>query len=123
MEGLYSSELLRAVMKLIPPATSTSPLASSVAVWALRAELMLPVKVQLPVTGLYNSALARSALPSVPPCYEDLTIVEQCSSMPMSSVVHVPRTPPFAFCRIVQLGDGETVAGPDASGNQNLITL
>src|SRR5258708_39410552 len=42
---------------LSPPATSTSPFASSVAVWSVRAVVMLPVAVHLPVVWLYSSAL------------------------------------------------------------------
>src|SRR5438128_1026644 len=41
--GLYSSALLNAVPYAAPPADSTFPLASSVAVWPNRATFMLPV--------------------------------------------------------------------------------
>ena len=40
----------------VPPATSTMPLDSKVAVWS-RAVFRLPVTLQLPVAGSYSSAL------------------------------------------------------------------
>src|SRR5262245_54619375 len=41
-----------------PPATSTLPFASSVAVWSARTAAMLPVGLQVPVAGSYSSAPA-----------------------------------------------------------------
>ena len=43
-----------------PPATSTLPLGSNVAVWLERAAIRLPVAVQAPVAGSYSSALLRA---------------------------------------------------------------
>ena len=45
--------------RYIPPATSTLPLGSKVAVCSERAVLRLPVAVQVPLAGSYSSALAR----------------------------------------------------------------
>ena len=65
VDGLYSSAEARqgacGLLLPSPPTTSTSPLASSVAVCDLRAVDMLPITVHVPVVGLYNSALARAA--------------------------------------------------------------
>ena len=62
--GSYNSALVRTLLALMavgpmPPATSTIPLFSNVAVWVSRAWFRLPVGVKVPVTGSYNSALAR----------------------------------------------------------------
>src|SRR5205807_8602861 len=46
------------ISSFLPPATSTVPLASNVAVWSYRPVLRLPVTVQVPVAGSYSSALA-----------------------------------------------------------------
>ncbi len=45
-------------LSLLPPATSTLPLLSNVAVWLERAVVMLPVRVNVPVVGSYNSLVA-----------------------------------------------------------------
>lgn len=52
--GVYSSALNRGLLAKSPPATSTSPDRSSVAVWALRGTDMFPAEDQLPVTGSYS---------------------------------------------------------------------
>ena len=52
----YSSALLRA-LPLNPPATSTLPLGSNVAVGDRRAVVRLPVSLQVPLAGSYSSAL------------------------------------------------------------------
>src|SRR6516164_10101527 len=52
--GLYSS-----VAVPPPPAISTWPLPSRVALWPTRPVVMLPVGVNFPVAGLYSSALDR----------------------------------------------------------------
>src|SRR5437773_713629 len=62
--GLYSSALARGeapqqAFGSRPPATRTSPFGSRTASWPVRAIVMLPVSVHLPVEGLYNSALER----------------------------------------------------------------
>src|SRR5439155_6706468 len=50
--GSYSSALARTLLLLSnPPATSTMPLGSSVAVYSKRPVLRLPVRVQLPPEG------------------------------------------------------------------------
>jgi hypothetical protein len=55
----------------MPPAIKTRPLARSVAVWRVRPCFMGTVVVQVPVAGLYNSALERNELfrfePVLPP--------------------------------------------------------
>jgi len=50
-----------------PPAMSTVPLGNNVAVWVHLAATMLPVRVKVPATGSYNSALASTLVPSHPP--------------------------------------------------------
>ncbi len=58
--GLYSSAELRPMSEVpAPPATSTLPLRSSVAVWSSRGVVMFPVAVQVPVWELYSSAELR----------------------------------------------------------------
>src|ERR1700722_20375253 len=56
--GLYSSALdTGEKLALNPPATSTFPPGSRVAVCPPRLVVMLPVRAQVPVAGLYSSAL------------------------------------------------------------------
>ena len=50
--GSYSSAVLR---PKVPPAASTLPLSRRVAVWKRRPLLRLPVLLQVPVAGSYNS--------------------------------------------------------------------
>ena len=52
---------------LPPPATSTLPSGSSVAVWPARANPRLAVAVQVRVPGSYSSAEALISLPPVKP--------------------------------------------------------
>src|SRR5439155_17402898 len=66
----YSSALLKE-LPLNPPATSTLPEGSSVAVCKYRAVLRLPVLLQLPVAGSYSSALLKQ-LPLYPPATSTL---------------------------------------------------
>ena len=49
-----------------PPAISTVPLISRVAVAAARAFTRPPVGANVPVVGLYNSAVDRMSLASIP---------------------------------------------------------
>ena len=68
--GSYSSAVAVAkALKTPPPATSTSPFASNVAVWCTRAVAMLPVAVHILVVGSYCSAVAvmKEALLTPPP--------------------------------------------------------
>jgi len=59
LTGSYNSAVARTLPLLsIPPVTSTFPLLSSVAVWAARRVLMLPVEEKLPVEGSNNCAVA-----------------------------------------------------------------
>src|SRR5690348_11893638 len=67
--GLYSSALAKMGHEPFtqvpsPPATSTWPSCSSVAVWPARTVVMLPVAAQVPVAGLNSSALLVAAPPS-----------------------------------------------------------
>src|SRR5205823_6472586 len=63
----YSSVLL---IPYQPPATSTLPEGSSVAVWSFRPVPMLPVVVHVPAAGSYSSALLKE--PYVPPATSTL---------------------------------------------------
>ena len=68
MAGSYTSAVASRVPLLSrPPATSTSPFCSKVAVCSLRAVVIDPVGVQVPVAGLYSSAVARRPLVPPPP--------------------------------------------------------
>src|SRR5689334_10538618 len=58
VDGIYTSALSYAVpFPSCPPTTSTVPLGNNVAVWLLRAVIMLLVAIQDRVAGLYISAL------------------------------------------------------------------
>ena len=59
LAGSYSSAVVRRSPKLYPPATSTLPLGSNVAVWMTRAVARLPVGLHVPLAGSYSSALLR----------------------------------------------------------------
>ena len=50
--GSYSSAVARSLTGPTPPAISTFPVGSSVAVWPLRVVVMLPVGAKVPVEGL-----------------------------------------------------------------------
>ncbi len=76
--GLYSSALARALSKLPasqpyawplqpPPATSTWPSDSRVAVCPDRATFIAPVAAQVPAAGSYSSALVTCSKPCTPP--------------------------------------------------------
>ena len=74
---------LRFRVAFSPPAISTFPLVSSVAVWRRRAAVMLPVAVNVPVAGLYSSALATGSTLSNPPATSTFPLfnnVAVCSS-------------------------------------------
>src|SRR5437899_2100436 len=73
--GLYSSALARYVPLLYPPAISTIPLLSGVAVCFQRAVVMLPVVVKVPVAGLYSSALLRKPLLLCPPAISTIPLL------------------------------------------------
>ena len=71
--GSYNSALARAmVLPFWPPAISTLPSFSNVAVCKQRAVFMLPVSVKVPVVGSYNSALASTLLLQPPPAISTL---------------------------------------------------
>src|SRR5450759_4219348 len=76
--GSYSSAeasalLLPVTLLLpVPPATSTLPSGSSVAVWDWRGVTMLPAAVQDPLPGSYSSAEASRPVPTVPPATSTL---------------------------------------------------
>ena len=77
LAGSYSSALLRPLPlpSGVPPATSTLPLGSNVAVWKKRAVLRLPVAVHVPLAESYSSALLRGVLKSgVPPATSTLPL-------------------------------------------------
>ena len=65
---------------MYPPGSRTIPLGSKVAVSSSRAVLGLPVGVQVPLGGSYNSALARGAVTPNPPA---------TSTIPLGSKVAV----------------------------------
>jgi hypothetical protein len=76
LAGSYNSALAIGLKKLgstTPPATSTLPLGSNVAVWAKRALVRLPVALHIPLAGSYSSALVRE-LPLYPPATSTLPL-------------------------------------------------
>ena len=75
--GLYSSALAKVLPWVVPPAISTLPLLSSVAVWHSRAVFRLPVGVKVPVAGSYSSALAKCCRGSVASRNQHHAIVQQ----------------------------------------------
>src|SRR5437588_13123047 len=83
LSGSYSSALaIGGEGKVIssPAATSTFPSGNNVAVFADRPLFRLPVRVQLPLTGSYSSALARMPL---------LVLPAATSTMPLDSNVEL----------------------------------
>src|SRR6266568_3884858 len=70
--GSYSSALLKEPLLLSPPATSTLPEGSSVAVCYSRAVMRLPVLLQQNVAGSYSSALLKMPLLLSPPATSTL---------------------------------------------------
>src|SRR3954452_23626883 len=77
-----------------PPAINTRPSASRVAVCPLRAAVMLPVAVNVPVDGSYNSAPARFTI-LLPGAFttgdQDFAILKQCSRVERARRRHVAR--------------------------------
>src|SRR5438094_5415413 len=72
--GSYNSALLKSE-PLYPPATSTLPLGSSVAVCRKRAVPRLPVAVHVPVAGSYSSMLLKIGQSVCPPATSTLPSV------------------------------------------------
>src|SRR5262249_2767928 len=73
--GSESDAELRIVPELLPPATSTLPLDSKVAVWKLRAPLGAVAAIQVPALGEYSSAVLRLAPAVTPPTTSTLPLV------------------------------------------------
>ena len=74
LAGSYSSALVRKT-PFYPPATSTLPLGSNVAVCCRRAVLRLPVALHVPLAGSYSSALGEGLkLLSSPPATSTLPL-------------------------------------------------
>ena len=91
--GSYSSALaIGGEGKVIssPPATSTMPLGNNVAVFADRPLFRLPVRVQLPLTGLYSSALARMPLLVLPPATRTMSLVSNVAFLTVRAVFRLP---------------------------------
>src|SRR5438067_5697980 len=102
--GLYNSALARSPVESAPPATSTVPLLSSVAVWPSRALFMLPVGVKVPVVGLYNSALA--SLPLVvlmPPAINTIPLLSNVALGSWRPVFMLPVGTNVPCCAIAVL--------------------
>ena len=89
LTGSYSS----ALPLLSPPATSTSPLVNSVAVWVNRLVAIEAADDQVLLTGLYNSALERAPLAA------PLLVPPVTSTLPLFSNVAVPNSRPEAMKR------------------------
>ena len=64
--GSYNSALAKVPLMLPPPATSTCPFGSNVAVCKEREVVILPVAVHIPIAGSYSSALSPLATSTCP---------------------------------------------------------
>src|SRR5947208_1697550 len=110
--GSYSSALAKMpTSNSKPPATSTCPLGSNVAVWLKRGVVMLRGAVHTPVAGPYSSALAKSLLLFRPPATSTCALGSQVAvwrqrGVPRSPVaVHIP---PVACAGIDELSSTAT---------------
>ena len=74
---------------LKPPVTSTLPLGNNEAVWKLRAVLIDPVAVQVPVAGLKSSALVES-LALYPPAARTVPLGNSVSMRLLRAVLIAP---------------------------------
>src|SRR5215469_5507441 len=95
VEGLYNSALAVhgdwGSTLPSPPATSTSPPVSSVAVWFVRALAISPVIVHLAVAGSYNSALATIVpLELMPPATRTRPFGSSVAVCPLRGIFRVP---------------------------------
>ena len=89
--AVYSSALALMVGKSDPPAASTFPLDSKVAVCRARALLRLPVNVQVPLAGSYSSALAKvKPLVSNPAAASVVPLDNRVAVCPNRPVVRLP---------------------------------
>src|SRR2546421_572520 len=78
-----------------PPATSTWPLVSFVAVWLVRAWFKLLVGLHVPVLGSYSSADARAGLPPelsalMPPATNTWPLVRRVAVWPSRALFILP---------------------------------
>src|SRR6266481_4651072 len=88
--GSYSSALVRKT-PLYPPATSTLPLGSNVAVCCRRAVLRLPLASHVPLAASYSSALVLGLkLLSSPPATSTLPLGSNVAVCPSRAVLRLP---------------------------------
>src|SRR5207248_3280546 len=93
LSGSYSSALaIGGEGKVIssPAATSTFPSGNNVAVFADRPLFRLPVRVQLPLTGSYSSALARMPLLVLPAATSTMPLVSNVAFLTVRAVFKLP---------------------------------
>ena len=88
LAGPYSLALARS-LEFRPPATSTLPLGSNVAVAPLRALFSEPVALHVPVAESYSSALDRSPLP-YPPATSTLPLGSNVAVAPLRALFSEP---------------------------------
>jgi hypothetical protein len=120
---LYSSALLKMVKPLTPPAASTFPLGSKIAVCTARGSFRLPVSVHIPLAGSYSSEFP---LPSNPPsrCNQHGPVRQQGRRMQPTRAVKVARGCPTPADRVVQFGARSGVQSAILSaGNQEPCRL
>ena len=87
----YSSALARSPLAPKPPAASTIPLGSKVAVCSPRAVLRLPVGVQVLLAGSYNSTLAKALkLLSNPPATSTIPLGSKVAVCSPRAVLRLP---------------------------------
>ena len=77
LAGLYRAADARVVVPAIPPAASTRPSASRVAVWRWRAVLRVPAALKVPAEGDYSSADVKLVDPDMPPEISILPLVPE----------------------------------------------
>ena len=122
--GSYSSPLTRlplAPVSTLPPATSTCPFGSSVAVCPKRAVPKFPVALHAPVAGSYSSPLARLPAGATTPDDQHLPIRQQRGCMEGACRSQTSRCAPQPRRRVIQFRTGEKgSAGAIPPGDQHL---
>src|SRR5215469_5764737 len=112
--GSYNSALLKEVVPLSPPATSTLPDGSCVAVCSSRAMARPPVAVQLPVAGSYSSALVKALLILEPPATSTLPEGSSVAVWERRSWLRLPVCRPRPHRRIIQFRAVQETAPTDS---------
>src|SRR5437879_794544 len=88
----YSSDEVRKPPKVrsLPPATSTSPVGSRVAVWKARLLFTLPVVLQVPLPGSYTSDGAALPTTNTSPVFSRVAVWAFRARLMLPVGLHVP---------------------------------